>query len=107
MTTVKLIVAYPPPTNIEAFEKAYNEQHVPLAVANLHGMIRIVATKVLGSPLGGPVFYRIAEIYFPSMAVLEACAASPGGKEVLANAIKISSGGPPAIMIATEDTFSF
>jgi hypothetical protein len=41
------------------------------------------------------------------MKVLEECAASAGGKETLANAVKISSGGPPVIMIAEEDTFRF
>jgi hypothetical protein len=30
-----------------------------------------------------------------------------GGKETLANAVKISSGGPPVIMIALEDSFTF
>jgi hypothetical protein len=30
-----------------------------------------------------------------------------GGKETLANALKISSGGPPVIMIALEDNFTF
>jgi hypothetical protein len=35
MTTAKLIVAYPQPTNMEAFEKAYQEEHVPLAIDNL------------------------------------------------------------------------
>jgi uncharacterized protein (TIGR02118 family) len=104
---VKLIVAYPPPTDIHAFEKAYNQEHVPLAAAKLQGKTRIVATRILGSPEGAAKFYRVAEVYFPSMAALEVCAASPGGKEVLANAMKISSGGPPAIMIAEEDSFSF
>jgi hypothetical protein len=28
--TAKLIVAYPQPTDAEAFEKVYNEEHVPL-----------------------------------------------------------------------------
>jgi hypothetical protein len=41
----------------------------------------MVATKVLGSPQGLPPFYRIAEIHFPSIEALEACAASEGGKK--------------------------
>jgi len=35
-----------------------------------------------------------------------ASAESAGGKETLARAAKISSGGPPVIMIAEEDTFT-
>ena len=41
------------------------------------------------------------------MQSLEECAASEGGKETLANAMKISSGGPPVIMIAEEESFDF
>jgi hypothetical protein len=58
-------------------------------------------------PQGKPQFYRVAEVHFPSLKVLEECAASAGGKETLANAVKISSGGPPVIMIALEDSFTF
>jgi uncharacterized protein (TIGR02118 family) len=104
---VKLIVQYPRPKDVEAFEKAYQTQHVPLAVAKLSGQTKIVATKVVSSPDGAPAFYRIAEIHFPSMRALEACAASQGGQETIANAVSISSGGPPILLIAEEETFTF
>ena len=107
MSTTKLIVAYPRPLDVEAFEKVYLEEHVPLAVAKLPGKTKIVATKIVGSPQGTPAFYRIAEIYFPSMRALETCAASPGAKEALDHAAKISTGGAPVIMIAEEETFTF
>ena len=95
MANVKLVVIYPHPKNVDAFENIYQSEHVPLAVAKLGGKTKMVATKILGSPQGVPPFYRVAEVYFPSMQALEACAASEGGKEVLANAVKISSGGAP------------
>jgi hypothetical protein len=41
------------------------------------------------------------------MKVLEECVESAGGKEALAHAVRISSGGPPAIMIADEECFTF
>jgi uncharacterized protein (TIGR02118 family) len=107
MSSAKLIVAYPQPLDADAFERLYLEEHVPLAIAKLAGKTRIVATKVLASAQGTPQFYRVAEIHFPSMEVLEECAASAGGKETLANAVKISSGGPPLIMIAVEESFTF
>jgi uncharacterized protein (TIGR02118 family) len=103
----KLIVIYPRPTDVEAFEKVYQNEHVPLAVAKLAGKTKMVATKVLGSPQGTPPFYRIAEVYFPSMEALKACATSDGGKEALAHATKISSGGPPIFLVAEEETFTF
>ena len=107
MKSVKLIVAYPRPKDATAFEMIYQQEHVPMAIANLHGKTKIVATKILQSPQGGPHFYRIAEVHFPSMEVLQQCAESDGARDILAHAAKISSGGPPVIMIAEEDTFTF
>jgi uncharacterized protein (TIGR02118 family) len=107
MTSVKLIVAYPQPKDVEAFEAVYQNEHVPLAVANLAGKTKMVSTKILQSPQGKPPFYCIAEVHFPSMEALQRCAESVGGKETLAHAVRISSGGPPLIMIAEEDSFTF
>ena len=107
MPNVKLIVAYPQPSNVEAFEKIYQEEHVPMAISKLEGKTKIVASRVIASPRGGAPYYRIAEAHFPSMQALEACAASEGGRETLAHARKISSGGPPVIMIAEEEISTF
>src|SRR5260370_32516162 len=104
MSTAKLIAAYTQRTNIEAFEKVYQEEHVPLARHNLKGITKIVATRIAASPQGAPPFYRVAEVYFPSMKALQECAESEGGKATLANATKISSGRPPVIMIAEEES---
>jgi len=76
MADVKLVVIYPHSKDVDVFEKVYQQEHVPLAVAKLSGKTKIVATRVLGSPQGTSPFYRIAEIHFPSMQALEACAAS-------------------------------
>lgn len=107
MGKVKHVVMHPQPKDTDAFEKVYQNEHVPLAVAKLGGKTSIVATKILGSPQGAPPFYRIAEVYLPLMQALEACAASEGGKEALAHAVKISSGGPPIFLVAEEETFTF
>ena len=107
MTSAKLIVAYPQPTDVDSFEAVYQRDHVPLAAANLVGKTRIVATKVLQSPQGKPQFHRIVEVHFPSMEALQQCAGSAGGKQTLDHAVRISSGGPPVIMIAEEEVFNF
>jgi len=107
MPAVKFLVLYPRPTDIETFEKLYQNEHVPMAVEKLVGKTKFVATKVLGSPTGTPPFYRVAEIHFPSMAALEACAASEGGQQTLAHARSISTGGAPIFLIAEEETFTF
>jgi uncharacterized protein (TIGR02118 family) len=107
MAVTKLIVMYPSPTDVAAFERIYQSEHVPMAVKKLEGKTKLVATKVLASPQGKPAYYRIAEVYFPSMEALQACAASAGGKETLTHAARISTGGPPVILIAEEETYTF
>jgi uncharacterized protein (TIGR02118 family) len=108
MSDVKLIVMYPRPKDIEAFEKLYQEEHVPMAVEKLSGKTKLVATKVVPTPDGTPPpFYRIAEVYFPSLQALQACTQSAGGQETVAHAVKISSGGAPVLLVAEEQTFTF
>jgi uncharacterized protein (TIGR02118 family) len=58
---MKLVVMYPRPRDIEAFEKIYNEEHVPMAIAKLAGKTKmlgtkIVGTRILGSPQGTQPF---------------------------------------------------
>lgn len=107
MAAAKLVVIYPRPKDVEAFEKIYLTEHVPMAVEKLVGKTKIVATKITASPQGAPPFYRIVEVHFPSKSALEACAATPGAQETLAHAAKISTGGSPLILIAEEETFTF
>src|SRR5258707_10962304 len=102
---VKLVVIYPRPKDVEAFETVYNRDHVPMAVAKLAGKTKIVATRVLGSPAGEPPFHRIAEVYFPSMEVLEQCAASEGGQQTIGNAVSTSSDCAPGFLVAEDATF--
>ena len=104
---VKLVVLYPVPKDVEAFETVYNRDHAPMAVDKLAGKTKIVATKMLGSPQGTPAFHRIAEIHFPSMDALQACGASEGGKQTIAHAVSISSGGATTFLVAEEETFVF
>ena len=66
MAGAKLIVIYPRPTDIESFERVYQNQHVPMAVEKLVGKTKIVASKIVGSPQGTPSFHRVAEILFPN-----------------------------------------
>lgn len=105
MATPKIIVIYPQPRDMDAFERAYNDEHLPLAgrIFQAAGATKAVFTKITASPTGTPAFHRIAEIHFPSMASLQACAAGPG-QEALAHALKISNGGAPVVLIAEEDT---
>jgi uncharacterized protein (TIGR02118 family) len=103
---VKLVVIYARPKHIEAFEKVYNDEHVPMAVEKLVGKTKIVATRVLGSPQGTPAFHRIAEIHFPTIESLEACAGSEVGQQTIANAVSLPEEAP-TFLVAEEHTFEF
>jgi len=42
---VKLVVMYPRPRDIEAFEKVYADDHLPMAIAKLAGKSKMVGTS--------------------------------------------------------------
>ena len=73
----------------------------------LKGLTRLVLTKVTGSPQGKIAAYRIAAAYFSSMPDLQNIIESDAGKEVMAHAHAISSGGPPLILICEEEAFVY
>lgn len=98
-----LLVMYPPPKDPKAFERAYREEHLPYAGPRLKGATGVVSKRVTGAPGAQPRFHAVSDVTFPSLEALEACAASVGGKEALANAASISTGGPPVILVVTDD----
>jgi uncharacterized protein (TIGR02118 family) len=104
---VKVVLIYPRPQDEQAFEKSYVGEHVPMVEGKLKGLTRLVLTKVTGSPQGKVAAYRIAEAYFSTMGDLQSCIDSDGGKEVIAHAQAISTGGPPLILICEEESFVF
>jgi uncharacterized protein (TIGR02118 family) len=108
MAETKLVVIYPYPADANAFEKAYVEDHLPLAMDKIKGLTKFVATKVVGTPDGQkPPFYRIAELHFPSIEALKESVASAGAQEAVAHAVSISTGGAPIIFVAEEETTTF
>ena len=106
MANAKIIVMYPAPKDLDAFERAYNEDHLPMVgpIFKSAGATKGVFSKAVAAPSGSPAFHRIAEIHFPSMETLQACVASQGGRDAVAHAHKISSGGPPVVIVAEEET---
>lgn len=109
MAGAKIVVIYPYPQDVDAFERAYTEDHAPMVNEdNLKGITRFVATKVVGTADGSPPpFYRIAELHFPSLETLQECASSAGVQAAVTHAVSISSGGAPLFLIAEEETTNF
>jgi hypothetical protein len=104
MTDAKLVVIYPHPKGFEAFEKADASEHLPLVVDRLGAKPEIVSKNPRLSERICPL-YRITEVYFPSIQVLEYFPTSSGGIETTDHAAKISTGGGPLFLIAQEESF--
>jgi len=85
MASAKLVVLYPYPQDVDAFERAYTEEHVPMVNENtMKGITKFVATKVVGTADGSaPPFYRMAELHFPSLETLKECASSASAQEAV------------------------
>jgi len=109
MAGAKLIVLYPAPTDVNAFEQAYTREHVQMVTPqNFSGLNRFVASKIVGSPDGSPApFHRIAELHFSSLEALQAAAGSAPAQPVVAHAVSISSGGRPVLLVAEEESKTF
>lgn len=101
--TAHLYVLYPPPKDEKRFDRAYREEHLPYAGPRLGGATGVVSRRVAAAPGARAPFYALSDVSFPSLEALQACAASAGGKEALAHAASISTGGPPTILIVTDD----
>jgi uncharacterized protein (TIGR02118 family) len=106
-TSVKIVVIYPQPTDVAEFERVYKAEHVPMVEDKLKGVTRLVLTKVVTSPQGKVAAYRLAEVHFSTMEDLNKAVESDAGKAVVAHAQKISTGGPPIMLICTDETFVY
>src|SRR2546426_850431 len=77
MAAEKLMVMYPPPKDVQTFERVYVDEHVPMAVKKLAGKTKIVATKVQSSPHCKPGRVRPLVEKFLAMAKLSAKVGMP------------------------------
>src|SRR5262249_36021471 len=100
--TAHLLVLYPPPRDPNKFDRAYREEHLPYARPRLRGATGIVTKRVVAAPGSEPPCYLISDVAFPSLEALQAGAASDGGREALAHATAISSGGPPTVLCVMD-----
>ena len=107
MSVAKIVVLYPRPKEVDAFEKAYREDHVPM-VPRFKGITKFVALRVVAEPGGGtPAYHRVAELHFPSMDTLTAAASLKEAQDAVAHAVSISTGGRPVFLVCEEETTTF
>jgi hypothetical protein len=58
---------------------------------------------VVGPAFAPPPYHMISDVTFPTIDTLKACATSEEGKEALAHAASILSGGKPTVMVVVND----
>ncbi|MDN4504378.1 EthD family reductase [Alteromonadaceae bacterium BrNp21-10] len=104
MSEVKLMVLYPQPTDTEQFANDY-KAHVAL----LHQKMNIPTearpyqiTTFLPSPTGDAAFYHMFSMPFPSIEVLQQTMGTPEMQEIAADAVRISSGGAPVVLVGSD-----
>lgn len=98
----KVTVLYGHPTDPEAFEKYYRDNHMPL-VAKMQSVAKVELTKMLGAPDGSPPeYYRMAELYFEDAGQMQATMGSPEGQATAADLGNFATGGVKLIIGTVE-----
>jgi len=100
---IRLLVLYGHPEDPTAFDKYYQEIHVPLA-KKMEGLKKWTIGKVAGTPDGKPSdYYYIADLYADSREQLEEILASPEGQAAVEDVPKFASGGVTFLYTEVED----
>ena len=91
---VRMLVLYNRPEDLAAFDKHYNEIHIPLA-KQMPGLLRYTVSRNISK---GAPYYLVAELDWEDMAAFRAAVASPIAAESAADVEKFATGGS-SIMI--------
>jgi uncharacterized protein (TIGR02118 family) len=98
---VKLLALYKPPTDVETFESVYFGRHMP-DVKKIPGLRRIEFNRVIGAPVGDPVYYLATSLYFDNAEAMEAGLASQEGRTATRSLRDL--GSEATILLADVDT---
>jgi len=76
----RMVVIYPTPRDVEAFDRHYFDIHVPLAL-KIPGLRRYeVSDGPIATPVGASDIHRIGTLHFDDLAAIETAFASPEGQ---------------------------
>lgn len=89
---VRMLVLYDTPENPEAFDRYYNETHIPL-VKRLPGLLRYTVSRNISVARGGMEFYLVAELDWENLEAMRAAMASEIGQETTADVSKFAPNG--------------
>lgn len=102
--SMKLMVLYPQPLNVEQFESDY-KAHLELFHEKLGIPPEVkpyTITRFFPSPMGNPPYFQMFCMPFESAEAMEQALNSPAMQEVSADANRISTGGPLLVMVGAE-----
>ena len=105
MAEVKLFVLYPYPGNIDQFNRDYQE-HLKLLRQKMQIPEHVqpyTMTRFVETPQGRPVYYQMFTMSFPSAQALQQAMSTREMQEVAGDAVRISSGGDPVILVGVEE----
>jgi uncharacterized protein (TIGR02118 family) len=98
----QLVVLYKTPKDPAAFDKHYNEKHIPLAW-KIPGLRKYeVSQGPVLTPTGPSDYYLIATLHFDNLAAIQAAFGSPEGQAAGADVGNFASGGADVIIFDTR-----
>ena len=86
---VRMLVLYNRPDDPAAFDKHYDEIHIPLT-KQMPGLVRYTVSRNISK---GAPYYLVAELDWEDMAAFRAAVASPIAAESAADVEKFATGG--------------
>jgi uncharacterized protein (TIGR02118 family) len=100
---IRLLVLYGHPTDPAAFDKYYQEAHIPIA-KRMKGLRKWTVGKVQATPDGSPPpYYYVADLYMESREEFETLLASPAGQAAVADVPNYATGGVTFLYTEIEE----
>lgn len=100
---IRLLVLYGHPEDPEAFDRYYEEIHIPLA-KRMQGLKKWTIGKVVGTPDGQPAdYYYVADLYADTREELDAILATPEGQAAVADVPNYATGGVTFVYTKVEE----
>jgi len=100
---IRLLVLYGHPNDPAAFDRYYQEAHIPIA-KRMKGLKKWTIGKVQGTPGGEPSpYYYVADLYMESREEFERLLASPEGQAAVADVPNYATGGVTFLYTEVEE----
>ena len=95
--TARFLAMYETPTDIDAFERHYQEVHVPLA-KRLPGLRSYTISRGIHAVRGDTTYYMVAMLDWDDLEALRAAFASRVGQETAADVANLTALAPTVSM---------